>query len=273
MLAKDRRLYARIDIGFDEHDKIFPLSDAAFRALVEATLYARRQLTDGFLAERLAVKRWGADVLEELSANDPARPSLVRVEGGWQIHDFAEHQTTNADIEAKRAAGSKGGRAKANRMSSNFVAGANEVLEQNGSTTLAKTDTETDTETVSSKELTTRAREAFEKVWMSWPKKTEKKKSQEQFIRAAKTHGVEVLADSVEKFGVAYAASTETQYVPALAVWIRNERWTDELPQPKRHLQAVQTRTDDALDFIQRLEAIDATRGGGETVSGHQELR
>lgn len=74
---KDRRLYARFDIGFDEHDKIFPLSDAAFRALVEATLYSRRQLTDGFLAERLAVKRWGAEVLDELSANDPVKPSLV----------------------------------------------------------------------------------------------------------------------------------------------------------------------------------------------------
>lgn len=108
MAAKDRRLYARLDIGFDEHDKIYPLSDAAFRALVEATLYARRQLTDGFLAERLAVKRWGGDVLEELSTNDPVRPSLVRVDGGWQIHDFAEHQTTNADIEAKREHGAKG---------------------------------------------------------------------------------------------------------------------------------------------------------------------
>ena len=108
MAAKDRRLYARLDIGFDEHDKIYPLSDAAFRALVEATLYARRQLTDGFLAERLAVKRWGGDVLEELSTNDHVRPSLVRVDGGWQIHDFAEHQTTNADIEAKREHGAKG---------------------------------------------------------------------------------------------------------------------------------------------------------------------
>ena len=34
-----------------------------------------------------------------------------------------------------------------------------------------------------------------------------------------------------------------------------------------------QSKSDEAQDFIQRLEAIDATRGGGETVSGHQELR
>ena len=150
--AKDRRLYARLDIGFDEHDKIYPLSDAAFRALVESTLYARRQLTDGFLAERMALKRWGAEVLEELSTNDPERPSLVRVEGGWQIHDFAEHQTTNADIQAKREAGSRGGKAKAERMASKPVAPASEVLEQKGSTNLAKTETETDTKTSSTSE-------------------------------------------------------------------------------------------------------------------------
>ena len=146
MAGKDRRLYAKIDIGFDEHDKIYPLSDAAFRALVEATLYARRQLTDGFLAERLAVKRWGSEVLDELSTNDPERPSLVRIEGGWQIHDFAEHQTTREEIEtlteARRNAGRRGGQASAQ-------AKRKQVLEQ----TSSKFNPETETETFSSKEL------------------------------------------------------------------------------------------------------------------------
>lgn len=283
-MAKDKRLYARLDIGFDEHDKIFPLSDAAFRALVEATLYARRQLTDGFLAERLALKKWGADVIEELCTNDSEKPSLVRVEGGWQIHDFAEHQTTNADIQAKREAGARGGRAKARarQNAGKAVAGAREVLEQNGSTTLAKTETETETETVSSKELTTRTREAFETVWLSWPKKTEKKKSLEQFERASKKLGVDLAAAHVRKFGEAYASSTETQYVPALAVWLRNERWTDELPAvlPVRKIKRFNDEPDDwnvrsveAHGFIQRLEAIDAARGSGEAVGDYQELR
>lgn len=146
--AKDKRLYARFDIGFDEHDKVFPLSDAAFRALVEATLYSRRQLTDGFLAERLAMKRWGVDVLDELSTNDPEKPSLVRVDGGWRIHDFAEHQTTNAEIEAKREAGKKGA-AKRWRASINAEAMApamgNPMRSDGG--TLAKTETETETKT------------------------------------------------------------------------------------------------------------------------------
>lgn len=156
-MAKDRRLYARLDIGFDEHDKIYPLSDAAFRALVEATLYARRQLTDGFLAERMAVKRWGADVLEELSTNDPEKPSLVKVDGGWMIHDFAEHQTTTAEIEelreARREAGRKGGIASALARAQ---AKGKQVLEQTSSK--INPETETETETTTSKEVVARKR-------------------------------------------------------------------------------------------------------------------
>lgn len=146
-MAKDKRLYARFDIGFDEHDKIFPLSDQAFRALVEATLYSRRQLTDGFLAERLAIKRWGKDVLEELSTNDPEKPSLVKVDGGWMIHDYAEHQTTNADIQAKREAGAKGAASRwGNEPIAGAMAGAMRDPMQNDGTTLAKSESESETE-------------------------------------------------------------------------------------------------------------------------------
>jgi hypothetical protein len=152
-MAKDDRLYARFDIGMDEHEKIMLLNDRVFRALIEATLYARRQLTDGFLAEGVVLKKWGGDVAPALTTNHPERPSWVRVEGGWQIHDFEEHQTTNADIEAKKAAGRKGGMAKARNMASKPIAPASEVLGQKASTTpsaplaITDTDTETDTDT------------------------------------------------------------------------------------------------------------------------------
>ena len=145
-MAKDTRLYARFDIGMDEHPKIMLLSDAAFRALFESTLYSRRQLSDGFLDERIVLRKWGREVAEELSSNDAVKPSWVRVEGGWMIHDFGEHQTTTADIQAKREAGRKGGLAKAKQTPSTRLAPASEVLEQKASTTLAKTETETETE-------------------------------------------------------------------------------------------------------------------------------
>lgn len=101
--GKDARLFAPFPIEMDEHPKIAPLSDAAFRALFEGTFYARRMLSDGFLDERIVLKRWGQAVADELSSNDRDRPSWVRVEGGWQIHDFEKHHPLRSEIEEKRA--------------------------------------------------------------------------------------------------------------------------------------------------------------------------
>lgn len=136
-MSKDRRLYARFDIGMDEHPKIMMLSDAAFRALIESTMYARRQLTDGFLDDRIVSKKWGIDVASELTSNDSERPSWIKAEGGYQIHDFAEHQVTSADIEAKREAGRAGGIAKAQQAASKRVAPASKVLKQTSSKRVA----------------------------------------------------------------------------------------------------------------------------------------
>lgn len=155
-MGKDTRLYARFDINMDEHAKIFLLSDAAFRALIESTLYSRRQLTDGFIPEALAVRKWGKDVLEELTSNDPEKPSWRRTKqggvAGIEIHDFAKHQTTSADIEGKREAGRKGAAKRwASNKDSERMAGAmagaiGDPMRIDGST-LAKTETETETKT------------------------------------------------------------------------------------------------------------------------------
>lgn len=138
-MAKDARLYAKFTLDFPDSHKILPLSDAAFRALVEMTIYSRRMLTDGFVAKPLALARWGLEVCQELLANDAANPSLTEVENGYQLHDFAKHQSTKAEIEAltakRKAAGQKGGRSKA-------LASA----KQNASKTPSKTYPERETE-------------------------------------------------------------------------------------------------------------------------------
>lgn len=140
---KDERLYGKFTLDFPEHPKIKPLSDAAFRALVEMTLWSRQQMTDGFVSKRLAIAKWGLESCLELLANDPSNPSLIEVENGYLIHDFAAHQTTKADLsslsEKRKAAGSKGGKASAQ-------ARFKQVLEQNGSKTKPETETETDKE-------------------------------------------------------------------------------------------------------------------------------
>ena len=218
-MAKDRRLYAKFDINMDDHPKILLLSDAAFRALFESTLYSRRQLSDGFLDDRIVSKRWGLDIANELSSNDAEKPSWIRVDGGYQIHDFAEHQTTNADIQAKREAGRAGGLAKA----SNSVAPATEVLEQKGSNILAKTETETEKKDLSS------TLDEFDQWYAKYPRKEAKENAKKAFIKARRASSLEDLTEGLERYKQSVAGK-DRQYVALPASWLNARRWEDEIP-------------------------------------------
>lgn len=91
----------------------------------------------------------------------------------------------------------------------------------------------------------------FDQAWSHWPKKVERKKSLEQFKAKAKVipGGVPELIRVIAMFGDAYGATTERQFTPALDVWLRNERWTDELPQPRRQ-QHAPTKAEQAWEFV-----------------------
>lgn len=150
-MRTDKRLFAPFPIEMDEHPKILPLSDAAFRAVFEATFYSRRMLSDGFLDERVVLRKWGADVAEELSNNDPERPTWVRVEGGWQIHDFEKHHPLRAEIEGQKQARSEAGSAGGKASGKTRASKAEAKVKQTGSQT--NPETETETETTTSKEV------------------------------------------------------------------------------------------------------------------------
>jgi hypothetical protein len=95
----------------------------------------------------------------------------------------------------------------------------------------------------------------FEGAWSHWPKKTERKKALDQYKRAASKIGADAVLDAVTRFGDAYAATTEKQFVPALGVWLSHERWTDELPESRQVQQPPlrQSRGAQALDFALSL--------------------
>lgn len=142
---KDRRLYARFTLDFMDHPKIAILSDGAFRTLVDATIWSRRLMTDGFLARRLALARWSLENLRELCNNDDEKPSLIEREEGWYIHDFADEQDTKAEIVARqeraKAAGQKGGLARAKRPAKRPAKrNPTEMLSENVAETETKTE-------------------------------------------------------------------------------------------------------------------------------------
>lgn len=259
---KDDRLFAPFSIEMDEHPKIIGISDAAFRALFEGTFYSRRMLTDGFLDRRVVLKRWGQDAADELAANDPEQPSWIPVEHGWQIHDFSKHHPLRAEIMAKRAEVSEkrseaGKRGAAKRWQKDGKPMAKERQGSGKGVANDSSETQTETETlVSSKELTL-TRVPFEAVWSSWPKKTEKDRSESEYLKAVKSHPG--LPDDIRRFGAAYAATTEKQFIPALAAWLHRKRWTDELPQPR---QGQGSRVQDGLSVADQLREMEASYAG-----------
>ncbi|MDF2895724.1 MAG: hypothetical protein K0Q46_2510 [Rhodococcus erythropolis] len=72
--------------------------------------------------------------------------------------------------------------------------------------------------------------EPFEEAWSHWPKKVERKDAFDRFKKATKRLPIEDLKAAIIRFGDAYAATTERQFVPALGAWLNKDRWTDELP-------------------------------------------
>lgn len=70
----------------------------------------------------------------------------------------------------------------------------------------------------------------FESAWSHWPKKTEKDPAREKFKSVARMLGAQEIHDHIVRFGDAYAATTDRQYVPGLGTWLNKKRWSDDLP-------------------------------------------
>lgn len=246
----EARLYARITLDFADSAKIRPLSDKAFRQYIEALLWSRRMLSDGFIPTKMAKILFTEEVLEELTTNDDEKPSLRVVEGGIAIHDFAEHQTTKAVVEQKQANGSKGGKAKAANVSSENVAPTKDLLEQNPSESLAKTETETETETFTSNEVNTYGDLAFDEFWSFYPRKIGKggaKKTWEKITRRVKP---EVIVEGARRMA-SDPNLPETQFIPHPSTWLNEGRWDDEpyAPRGKTNLKELQ-RQDASEKFL-----------------------
>lgn len=90
----DKRTYIRVHDGMDEHPKIDPLSDKAFRWLFKSWFWCSRNKTDGRMPTAVWTKRATAKVRAELVA-----AGLVEIHEGYvQMHDYLEHQRSAEQI-------------------------------------------------------------------------------------------------------------------------------------------------------------------------------
>ena len=102
----DDRTYIRVHDGIEDHPKIAPLSDAAFRLLVTTWGWCSRHRTDGRVPPEVWKKRGTKRSRGELEV-----AGLAEVHDGHvEMHDYLEHQRSSALIEEKKEAKRRGAR-------------------------------------------------------------------------------------------------------------------------------------------------------------------
>jgi hypothetical protein len=220
----------KVDDGFWSHPKTATLSDAAVTLWVRSGAYSCQHLTDGVIA-RPVLRLVGT----EAAASELVAAGLwLDHPEGWAFHDWADYQPTKEDVEADRAAARERMRERRRNKRGKFAGSSPERSPEQTEKFAVRSSTPTrpdPTRPSTSNEVdNSRVDDAFARAYSHWPKKTERKKSLAKFKTAAGRYGVEFIEAHVVRFGEAYAATTERQFVPALNVWLNGERWTDDLP-------------------------------------------
>jgi hypothetical protein len=97
--------WAKLDDDFWSHRKVDALEGnlAAIGLWTLALSWVAKQLTNGFIPERVLAKLTGADV--SLLARDLVAAGLWEEEpGGYRIHDFLEYNPDKETVERRRRA-------------------------------------------------------------------------------------------------------------------------------------------------------------------------
>lgn len=96
----DHRTFIRLDEGYDEHPKIMPRSDAAFRAHIEAMCWASRHEGRYLIPKDVARIKWRPKVIAELVT---AR-LLDEAGDAYEVHDYLDFNRSKDEIAAYREA-------------------------------------------------------------------------------------------------------------------------------------------------------------------------
>lgn len=262
MAQKEITPWVRIAQSMPNHPKIAPLTDKAFRALIEMICYSAQYDLDGEVPVGLANRLWSEDVLTELASNDGDAPSISERDGVYVIHGYADMQETRAQRERKREMlrenGRKGGLAKRKQN-------AKPLPSKLPSKMLSKNVAEEEKE--EEKEIYTpysppRGDDSdssdFIEFYDAYPRHVGKQAAARAFKKAAKKVSPSVIITAAERLA-ADPNLPDKQFIPHPATWLNQGRWDDE-PLPERRGAATYGQRQEAAERAEyeRLKALDA---------------
>ena len=205
--------WIKLDDTFPNNPKILPLSDKAFRLYIEGLCYANQYLTDGFLAQAVINRLDNGNAYQQMLEAG----LWLEVDGGAQIHDYCEHQTTRKTVEEKRD------------QVRNRVTRYRE--KSNAHVTLPETETETETETYK--------RNYFDDFWKIYPLKVGKGAAMRAFQKAIRTTDPEMVITGATRYKL--DPNRAQAYTAHPATWLNAQRWLDEAL-PTRNLSQAEIK-------------------------------
>lgn len=240
----------KVDDGFWAHPKTLLISDSAIALWLKAGTWASQMLTDGCVPTTslgvFGATREHAGELVEVGLWD-ADPR------GYRFHDWEHYQPSAAVEKQKRAdraaAGRKGAEARWGSKPDGKTDGKSHGKPHGKS--YGKTDAPSRPVPSSISNEIEHIITSFDDVWQWWPKKVEKERSEKEYLQHARTHPG--LADDIRRFGVAYATTTDKQFIPSLAAWLHRKRWTDELPESRGGGRPKQSKASQNAEEYRRL--------------------
>ena len=90
--------WVKLDDTCPDHPSILGLSDAAFACWVRGLCFSSRHLTDGFVPT-VALRSVGT---VRASTELVSAGKWKKVDGGWHIHGYEDHQRTRVQVQAER---------------------------------------------------------------------------------------------------------------------------------------------------------------------------
>ena len=249
----------KVDDHFWSHPKTSPLSDGATALWLRAGSWSSGHLTDGVvpvsMLRMFRARRRSADELVTAGLWSNAGDTFV-------FTSWHEYQPSKVQVEARREAT----KTRVNTWREGKSNGVTETF--TGAPRNAPPDpTRPDPTRSTSKEVLKDSRSAaiealFDDAYSHWPKKTEKDPAREKFKSVARMLGAQEIHDHIVRFGDAYAATTDRQYVPGLGTWLNKKRWTDELPAGPT---SGSTRGQENLAMVAKYAALENNQLGIES--------
>lgn len=228
----------KVDDNFYDHPKVDELSLEAVGLWTLCGTYSAKQLTDGFIPARRALRMGGTEraVRELIEAG-----LWLTVDGGFQFHDWDAYQPTKDKVEREREAA----RERQAKKRRNELGQYSEPLQVESKRSHAVTSQELLMESPreshhpdptrpvpSNKDSRSSPAEpdGFSEFWAAYPKKIAKKAAVKVYERAIKDTDPADIINGTKRYAEhVKAEKTERKFIKSPDGWLNAGRWEDDI--------------------------------------------